>query len=179
MDHQHSDRIQTITAWKPSDTDRRGSSMRDHHWWGGHSLNQNGCCTSESDRYLNNDDLDGDGDFNSRDHCNGKSNNIQGFPLHSSNCQILSDQKIENCNFEWFQVSAQILVAVSEQEHYWSDKMFCKWCFCILLIFSGDAYFSCNSDMFEGIKEWVSQILYLMNTEFSKSYPDIWSYFLK
>ena len=44
---------------------------------------------------------------------------------------------------------------------------------------SGDAYFSCNSDMFEGIKERVSQILYLMNTEFSKSYPDIWSYLLK
>ena len=33
--------------------------------------------------------------------------------------------------------------------------------------------------MFEGIKERVSQILYLMNTEFSKSYPDIWSYFFE
>ena len=45
-----------------------------------HSLNQNGCYTSESDRYPNNDDPDGDGDFNSQDHCNGKPNNIQGFP---------------------------------------------------------------------------------------------------
>ena len=66
----------------------------------GHSLNQNGCYTSESDRYLNNDDPDGDGDFNSRDHCNGKSNNIQGFPLHFLNYQIFSDYKIENCYFE-------------------------------------------------------------------------------
>ena len=57
--------------------------------------------------------------------------------------------------------------------------MFCKWRFCRLLIFSSDACFSCNSEKFECIKEWVSQILYLMNTEFSKSYPDIWSYFFE
>ena len=95
-----SDRIQTITASEPPSADRRGFINEGPPLARGYSLNQNGCYTSESDRYLNNDDLDGDGDFNSRDHCNGKSNNIQGFPLHSLNCQILSDQKIENCYFE-------------------------------------------------------------------------------